>query len=173
MPELNEIIEIDPADVSDDDFMLIFDNSAPGSKSRKVTREHLFKDIAREGGNHNFGDVEIDDLTAQEATIVNANVTGGLKFDTYANLKKMFRRAVALTVSDIGAGAGQTLSTTVTGVALGDHLNLSFNQALPDGLTVQAYISAANLVSIRLFNTSASTISGGTYTAYLNAMRFE
>ena len=64
MPELNEIIEIDPADVSDDDFLLIFDNSAPGSKSRKVTREHLFKDIAREGGNHNFGDVEIDDLTA-------------------------------------------------------------------------------------------------------------
>ena len=172
MPELNEILEIDPADVSDDDFLLIFDNSAPSSKSRKTSRVNLLKGVAREGGDHNFGVVEIDDLTAQDATFVNATVTTSLKFDTAATIQKMYKKSEALIFSDLSAGAGQTLVMTVTGVAVGDHISFSFDQALPDGITMQGWVSASNAVSIRLFNTGSGLISGATYTAYVTAMRF-
>ena len=43
MPELDELLAIDTSDVSDDDFVLIFDNSAPTSKSKKASRTNLLK----------------------------------------------------------------------------------------------------------------------------------
>tara|TARA_R110000796_G_scaffold9452_14_gene32249 strand:- start:5851 stop:6372 length:522 start_codon:yes stop_codon:yes gene_type:complete len=172
MPELNGLPEIDPADVSDDDFILIFDNSAPSSRSRKSTRANLLKDVAREGGDHNFGTSEINDLTVSNGTIINLNVTTGIKLDTGATLKKLYREAAAIAVSDLPSGTGQTVTIAVAGVAVGDFVSLSFSTALSDGLIAQAWVSAPGTISVRLFNTTSVTIVGAPYTVYLAAMRF-
>ena len=55
-------------------------------------------------------------------------------------------------------GAGETDDITVPGVALGDMvLGASFGVDLV-GLTVNAYVSAANTVKIRIQNESGSTV---------------
>lgn len=172
MPELDELLAIDTADVSDDDFVLIFDNSAPTSKSKKASRTNLLKGVAREGGDHNFATSEITDLTSQNATIVNLNVTTGLTFDTAATLGKMYRKAAAITLANIATSAGQTVTTAITGVVAGDTVCLSFSAIIPDGLIFQAWVSAADTVSIRAYNTTGVTITGASYTANLVIMRF-
>lgn len=55
-------------------------------------------------------------------------------------------------------GAGATGTITVTGAALGDHvLNVSFGVDV-QGMTVTAYVSAANTVSFRVQNETGGTI---------------
>lgn len=55
-------------------------------------------------------------------------------------------------------GAGATGTITVTGAALGDHVvGISFGVDV-QGMTVTAYVSAANTVSFRLQNESGGTL---------------
>lgn len=172
MGELNGLTEIDPADVSDDDFFLIFDNSAPTTKSKKATRSNVLKGVAREGGDHNFGTSEIADLTATDATIVNLTVTTGLTFDTAATLQKMFYVAFSLVTAGTSPGNGETVTAALTGVQVGDHVTISFDAMLDDGLIVQAWVSAANTVSVRFYDADAGAIAGNTYAGSLAVMRF-
>lgn len=172
MPELNDLPEIDPADVSDDDFVLIFDNSAPTNKSKKATRANLLKNVAREGGNHNFGTSEFDVLTSNDATIVSLKVTTGLEFDTASILQKMYRATASIVTAGTAAGASETLTAAVTGVAVGDFVNLSFAAALPDGLMAQAWVSAADTISVKFYNATSGAIAGATYSAKIAVSRF-
>lgn len=54
-------------------------------------------------------------------------------------------------------GAGTTATVTVTGAALGDFAQASFSLDL-QGITVTAWVSAANTVSVRLQNESGGTL---------------
>ena len=54
-------------------------------------------------------------------------------------------------------GAGVTTTVTVTGAALGDHAKASFSVDLV-GLTLTAWVSAANTVSVRFQNESGGTV---------------
>lgn len=172
MPELDDLPAIDPADVSDDDFILIFDNSAPSSKSKKSTRSNFLKDVARKGGDNNFAVVEIDDLTATDATSVNHTITTGLTFDSAATVRKMYRATTSIITAGTAAGASETILATVTGVAVGDFVNLSFAAALPDGLMAQAWVSAADTISVKFYNASSGAIAGATYSGKIAVTRF-
>lgn len=172
MAELDDLPAIDQADVSNDDFLLIFDNSASTSKSRKVTRGHLLNGVAFTGGDHDFGTSEITALTATEATVVDLTVTTSLVFDSAATLQKMYRLSGNVVVGTLAGGAGETKTATVTGVATGDYVSISFTAALPDGLMAQAWVSGGNTVSIRFYNATAGSIAGATVTARIVVMRF-
>lgn len=172
MPRLDELPAVAPADVSDDDLLLLYDNSAATNKSRQVTRADLLKDVAREDGDHNFGTSEITALTATTSTIVDLTVTTSLEFDSAATLEKMFRLTGDVTTAGTASGAGETLTKTVTGAAAGDFVSIGFAAAIDDGLIVQAWVSAADTVSIRFFNTTSGAISGATYSSKIVVMRF-
>ncbi len=57
----------------------------------------------------------------------------------------------------LGDGVGATTTVTVTGAALGDYADASFSLDL-QGITVTAYVSSANTVSVRFQNESGGTL---------------
>ncbi len=61
--------------------------------------------------------------------------------------------------ASMAAGAGNTQTMTITGVAVGDAVNISTGDgsAHPDEITVYGFVSAANTVSLRAVNRSAGT----------------
>ncbi|GGE29878.1 hypothetical protein GCM10011360_17420 [Primorskyibacter flagellatus] len=171
MAELNELPAIEPADVTDDDFLLIYDNSAASTPARRATRAQVLQGVAREGGNHNFSTSEINDLTVSTATLVSAKITTELSFDEAGKIQKVYRATADLTTVGTADGAGENLTATVTGIVAGDYLAVSFAELLPDGLTWQAWISAADTVTIRFFNMSGGAIGSDTYTIKILAFR--
>jgi hypothetical protein len=60
-------------------------------------------------------------------------------------------------------GAGETLSFTVTGAALGDYVLVAAPYDLQD-ITVTAYVQAADTVEVRLQNESTATVDLGSGT---------
>lgn len=54
-------------------------------------------------------------------------------------------------------GAGTTTTLTVTGAALGDFAETTFSRDL-QGITVTAWVSAADTVSVRLQNDTGGTL---------------
>ena len=54
-------------------------------------------------------------------------------------------------------GQGVTTAVTVTGAALGDFVDVSFSQDL-QGITMTAWVSAANTVSVRFQNETGAPI---------------
>lgn len=172
MPELDGLPAIAPADVTNDDFVLIFDNSAATNKSRKATRTDFLKNVAFQGGNHNFGTSEIDTLTATTGTVVDLTVTTSLAFDAAATLQKMYRRTGPIVTAGTGPGTSETLALTVTGAAIADYVNISFSGPLPDGLMVQAWVSAADTVSVKFYNSAGGAIAGASYSTKIVVMRF-
>lgn len=148
-----------------DDLLLIHDVSeASGSQGKKITRADLLSGVAFAGGNHNFGTSSITALTAGVVA---------LTFGSTAALTNVFRGSGSVSVSTLAAGAAETRTITVTGVATTDYLlGVTFTGALSDGLTSQAWISAANTVSIRFVNQSSGSVTGASYTANAVALRF-
>jgi len=68
--------------------------------------------------------------------------------------------------SSLADGAGETKTMTVTGAALGDFVIVSAPYDL-SGVSVTAYVSATDTVSIRLQNESGGTVdlASGTWKA--------
>lgn len=63
-----------------------------------------------------------------------------------------------LDFASIAAGAVGTLTATVTGAATGDFVIVAPPGNLSAGLVVSAFVSAANTVTIRIVNGTASAI---------------
>jgi hypothetical protein len=59
--------------------------------------------------------------------------------------------------ANLADGAGETTTVTVTGAALGDYATASFSLDL-QGITLTAWVSAANTVSVRLQNESGGAL---------------
>lgn len=69
---------------------------------------------------------------------------------------------------NLADGAGATTTVTVTGAALGDMATASFSLAT-SGITITAWVSAANTVSVRFQNESGGPldINSGTLKAWV------
>ena len=160
IPDLEYIHFEDNAD--DDDLLIIYDVSAGDTK--KVKRGALVYDLVVEGGDHNLGTSEIDRLTTTTDTI--------LSFADGSTLTKMLNASVSPVVPDILAGASQTTTVTVTGALTSDYLSWAMTGELADGLSCQAWISAADTVSFKFYNSTGSTISGASFPAKLVLHRF-
>lgn len=84
--------------------------------------------------------------------------------------EKGFRKVAALVGSatldfgSIAAGLSADLTITVTGAEVGDCVVPSAPAALNAGLTVFAFVSAANTVTVRLVNNTAGAVDAASAT---------
>ena len=79
-------------------------------------------------------------------------------------ITKILQGTVSVTVAALAAAAEADVDVTVTGAAVGDMVNVCPTEAAAEtGLSISAvWVSAANTVSIRMSNQSASGLTGST-----------
>lgn len=161
--EITQLIELTAAAVHDDDELAIYDVSAGTGNSKKVKRSSLLDGVAREGGDHDFGTSEITELSSQNSA---------LGFTSGSVLSYAVHGSVSPAPAGIAAGASDTVTATLTGATTSHQLVWNLTSALPDGLHCQAWISAANTVSFKFYNSTGSLIAGATYGAKVTALGF-
>lgn len=81
----------------------------------------------------------------------------------YVALANVLTGSATYDPPSLGDAAGATTTVTVTGAALGDFALASFSLDL-QGITVSAYVSGANTVSVRFQNESGGTLDLGSGT---------
>ena len=161
MAEIPDLVELPSGSASDNDLLLIHDISAPAnSQDKNIKKSSLLNGVAMDGGNHNFGTSQITDLT----------IATSLVFPGSLSVTDIVAASVTLSPSGIAAGASETVTATLTGAATADFLSWALTGALPDGMTLQVWISAADQISAKFCNTTTSTISGASYTARVMAV---
>jgi hypothetical protein len=79
-------------------------------------------------------------------------------------VKGVFHASGAIDPSSLIDGAGEVKTLTVTGVALGDAVLFYSAGVSLAGITVTAYVSAADTVSFRIQNESTGTLDIATST---------
>lgn len=79
------------------------------------------------------------------------------RFQFRALFDECLTETYTLDVANLADGAGSTSTRTVAGAALGDFVLVSFGVDLA-GITVTAYVSAANTVAIRVQNESGGAV---------------
>ena len=75
-----------------------------------------------------------------------------------ATITKVLTATASLNFPSISAAGQQDLTITVTGAATGDEVILSLPAAPTAGLVFNAFVSAANTVTVRASNITASPI---------------
>lgn len=153
MPTVNDLTEILAGDITDDDFIIIYDRSAPASARTKKVRKDAF--------------------IAQIASATIAALTGtvtSLEFAAGATISDAQTADIDFTPGDITAGSTEDETGAMAGIATTDLLVLAFTEALPNGLMAQWWISAADTITVRFSNTTSGTISSATYTARVLAL---
>lgn len=99
---------------------------------------------------------------AEKLSVVQAGVT--VDTDTNAVARAgLLSGSVVFDPPNILAGGTTATTVTVTGAALGDFAQASFSLSL-GGLTMTAYVSAANTVTVVLHNPTAGAINLGSGT---------
>lgn len=161
MAELIDLPPVNPAVISDDDYVLVWRTNDGTQQSKKIKRRNFLAGIAYQNGDHNFGTVEIDSL---QATVT------GLTFPSGTVLSDTIAASATVAHSDILAGEAETVVVAVEGATTGGFLNWAMTTELPDGLTFQAWISGADEVSFKFYNATGSTISGTSYTARITIL---
>ncbi len=172
MTEISDLTEHSAVSISSADRLPIWSSTGSEPLTRYVTVGNLFADYAVDGGDHDFGTSQINDLTAISATLNQVEITTSLEFDSASTIETALNVSAALTTSDILAGASETVTATLTGALTTDYLQCDFDAALADGLTAQAWISASDTVSVKFHNTTSGTVSGFSVNAKLHLLRF-
>lgn len=151
--------------IQDADSLIFWYAGAASNPTRRITWADLIADLVKNDGDADLNEVEINDLTAEDATIINLEVVTRLRIGGGTNINQVLRGSGSVAVSSIDGGNGATYTITVPGAATGDHVIANMTAVLPDGLHMQAWVSAADTVSLRFFNSTGGSISGDTYGA--------
>lgn len=93
------------------------------------------------------------------ADTLKASFNGG----AYRNLPHILSGTATFNPADLADGAGETTTVEVVGAALGDPALASFSLDIT-GLTVTAYVSAADTVSVRVQNETTGSVNIGSGT---------
>jgi hypothetical protein len=78
-----------------------------------------------------------------------------------ATITKVLQGSGTLTFPSISAVSQNTQTLTVTGAAVGDEVILALPSAPTAGIVFNAFVSAANTVSVRATNVTASPVVPG------------
>ena len=89
--------------------------------------------------------------------IISENPTTGT-ITTGATLAKLLTAAATLDFPSIAAVSQATLTITVTGAVVGDEVAMGLPAAPAAGIVFNAYVSAANTVTIRATNVTAAPV---------------
>lgn len=81
-----------------------------------------------------------------------------------ATLSKVLAGSATLDFPSIATTASADLTITVTGAAVGDEVVLALPAAPAAGLVFNAFVSAANTVTVRASNITASPVDAGSAT---------
>ena len=79
-------------------------------------------------------------------------------------ITKVLSASASLDFASISAGAQASLTITVTGAAVGDEVIMALPAAPAAGLVFNAFVSAANTVTIRASNISGSPVDAAAAT---------
>jgi len=164
-PEVSDLPSMDASEVSDDILIPVYKTGGVGDRSKGCSREDFLKDVARDDGDHDFNASEIQTLSATTGTVNQLTVLTSLVFSGAATVGSVLIGNLSITVPSIAAGSGNVQTATLTGAETGDFLFASLTSELPDGITMQAWISGANTVSFKFHNNSGSSYIGGSFTA--------
>lgn len=81
-----------------------------------------------------------------------------------ATVTKVLSGSASLNFPEIAAASQANLTITVTGAAVGDEVVMALPAAPAAGLVFNAFVSAANTVTIRASNITASPVDAGAAT---------
>lgn len=172
MPELDEITPVfNAANLGAGDLLLVFSISEDKAGVVSLANFLAGHGIITEEDDAILGVVEVDTLTGNEAEVGDVVATTSLQIGTAGTkIGRVIASSLSVTPGGIAAGASETVVVTMTGVISAMYLSWALTGALPDGMTLQAWISATDQVSFKFHNTTGSTISGATYTARVTAL---
>jgi len=97
------------------------------------------------------------EVTSAISTALAAYITQSAADARYVALSNVLNASVTYDPPSLADGAGVTTTVTATGAALGDFALASFSLDL-QGISVTAYVSSANTVSVRFQNESGGTL---------------
>lgn len=106
------------------------------------------------------------------STKLNVTNAGELTFNGGSTIKKVLTATATIDFTSIAAGATQEQTITVTGAATGDTVEIGLPSTFDAGLMATAYVSAADTVKIRLFNTTAGSIDPASATYRAKVTKF-
>ena len=116
-------------------------------------------------GSWTLGRVERNDL-ARATTKINGTPPTGVTADNLGYMEG----SATYDPANLADGAGATTTVTCTGAALGDYASATFSLDL-QGITLTAWVSAANTVSVRFQNESGGPLDLGSGTLKARAER--
>ncbi len=105
-------------------------------------------------------------MAGRKTTLSILNAEDELQINGTRVMNAFYAGSATIDPASLIDAAGATATITVTGAALGDFAIVSAPYDL-QGLTVTAYVSAANTVSVRIQNESGATVdlASGTWKA--------
>ena len=128
-----------------------------------------------EAGNTGFG---TQSPVASYEFANRARFDGGIEFDDGTNVGATLNNIFTATVTtdftgSLAAGASSTATTTLTGAALGDVVQMGLaKDNIIDDLVFTAYVSAANQVAIKCQNVGSGTVALTSETYRLAVLKF-
>lgn len=87
-------------------------------------------------------------------------------------LRQVYSIAIALDFASIAAAASADLTITLTGAAVGDSVALGLPSAPTAGIIFQAFVSAANTVTVRATNITGSAVDPASATYRVTVSQF-
>lgn len=142
-------------------------DSIPFKSTTQTTAPGVADDDSNTGGNGAFeiGDFWVNTSTNRAYICVN-NTTGAA---IWQSIGPKLTGTQTQNVASINDAASDTFNITVTGAALGEHVTVAANTDLL-GLSVTAYVSAANTVTVTLYNLTGSSVNlpSADYTVWVN-----
>ncbi|QGH72188.1 MAG: hypothetical protein [Caudovirales sp. ctOwN3] len=92
------------------------------------------------------------------------NSTNGFKPGTGLTITNVLGASAALNFGSIAAAASEDLTITVTGAAVNNVVSMGLPAAPEAGLVFNAFVSAANTVTIRATNITGSAVDAASAT---------
>ena len=154
------------ANVSDDDFLVVYD--AGSGLAKKVLRGNFLTRVARAEQDVTLAVVDADELNAPEGAIDSLTVATELIMG--ARISNVAYLSSLVAVPTVAAGAQGTVTVTLTGSVTGDMLMVNAT-ALDAGLIMSGTVTSANTVTLYFWNASAGSIAGANRIIRLLALR--
>lgn len=168
------IDDLDPilnANVTDDDYLVVFDKGAVSNPSKKITIAQLLQNVAKSGGSVSMTTITTTTFTATNAGVNNLTVNDKITFPSTFGISNLRFHEGSITVPAINSGAADTVDVAFSDITTNDYLTVTFAAALPDGLMVTPRVQAAGNVRLHLFNASGANISSGDYDVRIMAIQ--
>lgn len=171
MTELIDLPEVTEPNVTDDDYLLVWDAGASSNKSRKCTRGRLLKDVVRTSGTFETGTLNATgSLNAPEAALDELTTS---KVIIGAALTNIVVATVSAAIPEALTFEEVTVGLAIPGVLTGDMVTIHAGASFPAGMMVRATVTASDVVTLYAFNATVGTIAAASHSLKVLAVRAE